>query len=140
MAAGCCLRTAAAICRSRWRPQRRWPVAQDFTAGELEGQQPASALASERAAAEHRACADQDGRPGNAAPPPGLDLNQVSARKNLNETAFFFPQLVSDSEGRVKLDFTMPEALTKWKFLGFAHDKTSVAACSRTKSSRPRTS
>ena len=50
------------------------------------------------------------------------DLSQVSARKNLNETAFFFPQLTSDSNGVVRLSFTMPEALTKWHFLGFAHD------------------
>jgi hypothetical protein len=52
----------------------------------------------------------------------GPDLGQVSARKNLNETAFFFPHLVSSKEGEVKLEFTMPEALTQWKFLGFAHD------------------
>jgi len=30
---------------------------------------------------------------------------------------------VSDVEGVVRIEFTMPEALTKWKFLGFAHDK-----------------
>ena len=59
---------------------------------------------------------------GEAQPGPGPDLSQVAARKNLNETAFFFPHLLSDAEGRVKLEFTMPEALTKWKFLGFAHD------------------
>ncbi len=53
---------------------------------------------------------------------PAPDLSQVAARKNLNETAFFFPHLLSDSEGRVKLEFTMPEALTRWRFLGFAHD------------------
>jgi uncharacterized protein YfaS (alpha-2-macroglobulin family) len=70
-----------------------------------------------------------DKRPSEpAAPPPGgappsPDLSQVSARKNLNETAFFFPHLVSNNEGEVKLEFTMPEALTKWKFLGFAHDR-----------------
>ncbi len=57
----------------------------------------------------------------------GPDLSQIAARKNLNETAFFFPHLLSDSEGpnsegHVKIEFTMPEALTKWKFLGFAHD------------------
>jgi hypothetical protein len=52
----------------------------------------------------------------------GPDLSKVAARKNLNETAFFFPHLLSDSEGQVKMEFTMPEALTKWKFLGFAHD------------------
>ena len=55
--------------------------------------------------------------------PPGPDLSQVSARKNLNETAFFFPHLISDKQGRVKLEFTMPEALTQWKFMGFAHDE-----------------
>jgi len=53
---------------------------------------------------------------------PGPDLSQVTARKNLDETAFFFPHLVSEKNGEVKLEFTMPEALTKWKFLGFAHD------------------
>ena len=52
----------------------------------------------------------------------GPDLNQVSARKNLNETAFFFPHLIADAEGNIKLEFTMPEALTTWRFLGFAHD------------------
>ncbi|MEO7599610.1 MAG: alpha-2-macroglobulin family protein [Opitutus sp.] len=50
------------------------------------------------------------------------DLNHVTARKNLNETAFFFPQLIADENGVVKIVFTMPEALTKWKLLGFAHD------------------
>ncbi len=54
---------------------------------------------------------------------PGPNLGEVSARTNLNETAFFFPQLLSDKDGEVKLEFTMPEALTKWKFLGFAHDR-----------------
>lgn len=54
--------------------------------------------------------------------PPAPDLSQVTARTNLAETAFFFPHLVSDDSGTVRLEFTMPEALTKWKFLGFAHD------------------
>lgn len=56
-------------------------------------------------------------------PQRGPDLGKVAARKNLNETAFFFPQLISDADGKVKLQFTMPEALTEWRFLGFAHDK-----------------
>ncbi len=57
-----------------------------------------------------------------AAPPSNIDLSNVSARKNLQETAFFFPNLVSASDGTVKLEFTMPEALTRWKFMAFAHD------------------
>jgi uncharacterized protein YfaS (alpha-2-macroglobulin family) len=62
-----------------------------------------------------------------AEPPVGAaaapDLDKVTARKNLNETAFFFPQLVSDADGVVRMAFTMPEALTEWKFMGFAHDR-----------------
>src|SRR5208283_3297732 len=27
-----------------------------------------------------------------------------------------------DTDGKVKIEFTMPEALTQWKFMGFAHD------------------
>jgi uncharacterized protein YfaS (alpha-2-macroglobulin family) len=62
--------------------------------------------------------------PGGAAPAAaGPDLGQVTARKNLNETAFFFPHLLAADDGKVKLEFTMPEALTQWKFLGFAHDR-----------------
>ncbi len=51
-----------------------------------------------------------------------VDLSKVTARKNLNETAFFFPHLVAGKDGQVTMTFTMPEALTEWKFLGFAHD------------------
>jgi len=63
---------------------------------------------------------DSENRAASAKAP---DLSQVTARKNLNETAFFFPQLLSDQDGVVKLQFTMPEALTTWRFMGFAHDK-----------------
>jgi hypothetical protein len=58
-----------------------------------------------------------------AGTPSGLDLSDVPIRTNLNETAFFFPQLISSDDGIVKLEFTMPEALTKWRLLGFAHDR-----------------
>ncbi|MEM8666062.1 MAG: alpha-2-macroglobulin family protein [Planctomycetota bacterium] len=51
-----------------------------------------------------------------------IDLDNVPIRKNLNETAFFFPHLVSAEDGSIRMTFTMPEALTEWKFLGFAHD------------------
>ena len=64
-----------------------------------------------------------DSIPTQKAPPPALDLGKVIARKNLNETAFFFPHLVSGSDGLVRMEFTMPEALTEWKFLGFANDR-----------------
>jgi len=52
-----------------------------------------------------------------------IDWSGVGARKNLEETAFFFPHLLADENGTVRIEFTMPEALTTWKFLGFAHDR-----------------
>ena len=64
-----------------------------------------------------------NGKPGDGGgQAPGPDLSKVAARKNLNETAFFFPHLIADADGKVKMEFTMPEALTQWRFMGFAHD------------------
>lgn len=51
--------------------------------------------------------------------PPTVPL--ASPRRNLSETAFFFPKLQTDEQGRVLLNFTMPEALTRWRLLAFAH-------------------
>ena len=47
----------------------------------------------------------------------------VQIRENLNETAFFYPQLTTDAEGRVAIKFTLPESLTTWRFIGLAHTK-----------------
>jgi len=48
----------------------------------------------------------------------------VQIRKNLQETAFFFPQLQTDKEGNVSFSFTTPEALTKWNLQLLAHTKS----------------
>lgn len=53
-----------------------------------------------------------------------LDLENIQIRKNLNETAFFFPQLQTDKDGNVSFNFKAPEALTKWKLQLLAHTKT----------------
>lgn len=50
-------------------------------------------------------------------------LNEVKARSNFNETAFFYPQLTANAKGDVQIKFTIPESLTKWRFLGLAHTK-----------------
>lgn len=55
-------------------------------------------------------------------------LNKVPVRQNLNETAFFYPDLKTDSEGNVSFEFTSPEALTKWKLMFLAHTKDARAA------------
>ncbi|MDA7803134.1 MG2 domain-containing protein, partial [Crocinitomix sp.] len=49
------------------------------------------------------------------------DLSTVKARSNFNETAFFYPQLTTNAKGEVQVKFTIPESLTKWRFLGLAH-------------------
>lgn len=44
-------------------------------------------------------------------------------RENLNETAFFYPQLVTDENGDVTMKFTLPESITTWRFMALATDK-----------------
>ncbi|MEC3875280.1 alpha-2-macroglobulin family protein [Chryseobacterium salviniae] len=55
-------------------------------------------------------------------------LENIPVRQNLNETAFFYPDLKTDSEGNVSFEFTSPEALTKWKLMFLAHTKDAKAA------------
>ena len=50
-------------------------------------------------------------------------LEDVLVRKNLNETAFFYPELRTNEKGEIIISFTVPEALTRWKFMGFAITK-----------------
>ncbi len=45
----------------------------------------------------------------------------VILRTNFNETAFFYPQLRKDASGNYNISFTIPDALTTWKFLAIAH-------------------
>lgn len=47
----------------------------------------------------------------------------IKVRTNFSETAFFYPQLRTDKNGNVVVNFTVPEALTRWKVLGLAHTK-----------------
>ena len=49
--------------------------------------------------------------------------DQFQIRKNFNETAFFQPDLKTDAQGNVDISFTMPEALTRWKWMILAHTK-----------------
>jgi TonB-dependent SusC/RagA subfamily outer membrane receptor len=51
------------------------------------------------------------------------DLQNVEARKNLDETAFFFPDLNLDGNGKLQFSFTSPEALTRWKLRLLGHTK-----------------
>lgn len=51
------------------------------------------------------------------------DGDTPQIRRNLQETAFFFPQLKTNDKGEVIFSFKAPEALTRWKMMAFAHTK-----------------
>lgn len=50
-------------------------------------------------------------------PAPEMDM---PLRTDFNETAFFFPQLETDSNGCASFTFTVPDAMTQWRFVAIA--------------------
>lgn len=70
-------------------------------------------IASGVAVGDSAAPADTAGKAGSSA--------GFAPRTNLNETAFFYPQLRTNDKGEVSFEFTMPEALTTWKWRTFTH-------------------
>lgn len=47
---------------------------------------------------------------------------QVPIRENMEETAFFYPNLLTEDDGSLAIKFKLPESVTTWRFLGMAHD------------------
>ena len=67
---------------------------------------------------------DEEVKPGTKAgglnqPEPG----SFQTRKNFSETGFFFPDLRTNELGNVTISFTIPEALTRWKWQTIAHTR-----------------
>ncbi|MDZ4203865.1 MAG: alpha-2-macroglobulin family protein [Bacteroidales bacterium] len=67
---------------------------------------------------------------GQAVPSPDIpnqssvvEMPAMMLRRDFRETAFFFPQLVTDKTGNTKLQFTLPESFTRWKMMGLGHNK-----------------
>ncbi len=79
--------------------------------GEMLKESSLAALAPKKAAALQK--------PGQAL--ADEDFSSVQVRRNFNETAFFYPHLETDNKGEIAISFTIPEALTRWKFMAFAH-------------------
>lgn len=65
----------------------------------------------------------QKEHPGQDGPIENENLEKIPVRQNLNETAFFYPNLLTDIDGNVSFEFTSPEALTQWKVMFLAHTK-----------------
>ena len=55
---------------------------------------------------------------------PVSPKENVQLRTNFAETAFFHPQLHSDTSGKFTLKFKLPDALTTWKLKTFVHDES----------------
>ncbi|MEZ0485721.1 alpha-2-macroglobulin family protein [Fibrella aquatica] len=93
--------------------------------GRSSAEAPMAKMAASGVAAEADLMMLPEAKPDEEAPEkekPAVEAPLI--RKNFNETAFFFPQLLTDKQGRVVLTFTMPEALTRWRLMTFAHTKT----------------
>ena len=48
---------------------------------------------------------------------------EMSLRENFNETAFFYPNLITNDDGSLTMSFTMPDALTRWNLMMLAYTK-----------------
>lgn len=59
-----------------------------------------------------------------------VEAAPITPRTNLNETVFFMPDLKTDEAGNILISFTMNEALTRWKFMTFAHTQDLAYALS----------
>lgn len=53
----------------------------------------------------------------------GSNYTAINPRTNFNETAFFYPQLKTNEQGEIDIEFTIPQSLTQYKMMGFAHTK-----------------
>ncbi|MDR2848024.1 MAG: hypothetical protein LBV39_02860 [Bacteroidales bacterium] len=61
---------------------------------------------------------------GVASPPKmPYSLETTPLRTNFSETAFFYPALHTNAKGELSVEFTIPDALTRWNMFGFAHTK-----------------
>ncbi|MFM7358322.1 MAG: alpha-2-macroglobulin family protein, partial [Sediminibacterium sp.] len=56
--------------------------------------------------------------------PSAQRLYITPVRKQLQETAFFLPKVFADSSDNYTIHFTLPESLTRWKWMIFAHSQS----------------
>ncbi len=52
-----------------------------------------------------------------------LENQEPVLRENFNETAFFYPNLITNVDGSLTFSFTMPDALTRWNLMMLAYTK-----------------
>ena len=77
----------------------------------------------EEMTSDEESATDRETSEGKPTDDQGTKGDGVQMRENLAETAFFYPDLLTDGKGNVAIRFTLPESVTTWKFMGLAHDK-----------------
>ena len=89
----------------------------------LEGSVAGSQLYGYRTSGEDNATSDANSnKVGNKKEENAMN-NALETRRNFAETAFFYPNIQTNEEGEASFTFTLPESVTTWKFMAFAHDK-----------------
>jgi uncharacterized protein YfaS (alpha-2-macroglobulin family) len=111
------LRTKAAGIQAESQKQRKAIPTTDSAAPMMNQVQDVAVVANGKTKEE----ADAQEQDTTSAAPE--ENNAIQIRKNLNETAFFFPDLQTDSAGNITFSFTTPEALTRWKLQTLSHTK-----------------
>ena len=95
-------------------------IARSTSTGKSQSANGVAAMAADGSAAEAAKSESNAAAPAGNAP----DLAAVNPRRNLAETAFFLPHVTTGQDGVARFSFTVPESLTRWRFLAFAHDKS----------------
>lgn len=76
-----------------------------------------------RAKQEVKKDEDDSSEPGKPTTSTTPQIKTPQIRKNFNETAFWLPDLRTNEQGEIEFSFTMPDALTRWKFQALTHTK-----------------
>ncbi|MDO5509514.1 MAG: alpha-2-macroglobulin family protein [Weeksellaceae bacterium] len=93
---------------------------QDDVAVDLQGQVAGVSVQKSQVGYDAMPVEDQDGAAESVQIPTDAP-ETIVARRNLQETAFFFPQILAEKDGSFKLRFTTPDALTTWKLMVLGH-------------------
>lgn len=89
-------------------------IVEDAVAISADDERPAAQIFSISAGAVNEGAAEK-GAADNIQPAP------LQIRENFNETAFFYPSLLTNEQGDVIIQFTLPESNTTWKFQALAN-------------------
>ena len=110
--------------RPRTHPHLNWFGYRHMEERMYEKSQTMNAVVEAKAAEDESAQppAEQPDEKPEAPEKPEDKQKEVQVRKDFNETAFFYPQVVT-KDGDAKIKFTLPESLTEWKFMALAHTR-----------------